>query len=470
MAIETAVAKTGSSPHTRGAHFYHTPSEYLLRIIPAYAGSTSLTSLVMRSCWDHPRIRGEHLHHHEIISCSRGSSPHTRGAQETRRPRRGESRIIPAYAGSTDEPVVVRLEFADHPRIRGEHVRSRSRGGAVEGSSPHTRGARPLLRSRPRPRRIIPAYAGSTDEIVGERHPLQDHPRIRGEHRDSIAWLFGQGGSSPHTRGAQRVARHGVAEDRIIPAYAGSTSSYPTRELPRTDHPRIRGEHFQTFMADIAERGSSPHTRGALHLMNLDGENYGIIPAYAGSTSAAYRNRARRDGSSPHTRGAPPRWPARRTRSRIIPAYAGSTLRAAEDTTKFNGSSPHTRGALTADGRQELPERIIPAYAGSTRGASPTPWSKADHPRIRGEHGAAARPVGPDRGSSPHTRGALSGNRFRDDRHWIIPAYAGSTRGASPTPWSRADHPRIRGEHDHVADHRRALQPRIIPAYAGSTP
>ena len=51
------------------------------------------------------------------------------------------------------------------------------------------------------------------------------------------------------------------------------------------DHPRIRGEHVNLLIVSDFPPGSSPHTRGALHLMGLGGENCGIIPAYAGSTA-----------------------------------------------------------------------------------------------------------------------------------------------------------------------------------------
>ena len=50
-------------------------------------------------------------------------------------------------------------------------------------------------------------------------------------------------GSSPHTRGALKVATIEGAASGIIPAYAGSTTSRLPRPLPETDHPRIRGEH-----------------------------------------------------------------------------------------------------------------------------------------------------------------------------------------------------------------------------------
>ena len=72
----------------------------------------------------------------------------------------------------------------DHPRIRGEHV-----GGFL--------GVGVDLW-------IIPAYAGSTCPIF----PISDRNR----------------GSSPHTRGAPHEVCDGQECERIIPAYAGSTS------------------------------------------------------------------------------------------------------------------------------------------------------------------------------------------------------------------------------------------------------
>ena len=50
---------------------------------------------------------------------------------------------------------------------------------------------------------------------------------------------------------------------RIIPAYAGSTRDRVLGDNPLRDHPRIRGEHAQTELANSTAAGSSPHTRGA---------------------------------------------------------------------------------------------------------------------------------------------------------------------------------------------------------------
>ena len=179
--------------------------------------------MVIAGTEDHPRIRGEHIPWGD----SGGRHPW----------------IIPAYAGSTKIMPNLRRISQDHPRIRGEHRRAVGDADGAEGSSPHTRGAPLLRRTILEIIRIIPAYAGSTGNSppVAARRP--DHPRIRGEH----AWLASAAipalGSSPHTRGAPQIRLAQALEERIIPAYAGSTVTSGLRSRPARDHPRIRGEH-----------------------------------------------------------------------------------------------------------------------------------------------------------------------------------------------------------------------------------
>ena len=135
---------------------------------------------------------------------------------------------------------------------------------------------------------------------------------------------------------------------------------------------------------------------------------------------------------------------------------------------RLAGSSPHTRGAPEEPIGVIPGIGIIPAYAGST--SSP----------------ASRRMVTP--GSSPHTRGAPAVMGCWPSARRIIPAYAGSTRPEFLRGQGVEDHPRIRGEHDarsvqgpfdsgsspHTRGARRLGGPRdrgagIIPAYAGST-
>ena len=70
-------------------------------IIPAYAGSTAVFTGIATVASDHPRIRGEHMTDDVRFNVDGGSSPHTRGARAITPIEQGPLRIIPAYAGST---------------------------------------------------------------------------------------------------------------------------------------------------------------------------------------------------------------------------------------------------------------------------------------------------------------------------------------------------------------------------------
>ena len=76
---------------------------------------------------------------------------------------------------------------------------------------------------------------------------------------------------------------------RIIPAYAGSTPTTPSRSAGVGDHPRIRGEHSAPSGRGATFTGSSPHTRGAPLLPLPSNLLMRIIPAYAGSTPFSTR-------------------------------------------------------------------------------------------------------------------------------------------------------------------------------------
>ena len=214
---------SGSSPHTRGARECGETDVSGTGIIPAYAGSTDATYPFGLWYPDHPRIRGEHVEGPGVEFSGDGSSPHTRGARRGDGVLLPARWIIPAYAGSTIPPRSQAIRPADHPRIRGEHRLAVHGEIPGAGSSPHTRGAHQNQCDSRHEAGIIPAYAGSTCKSRGRSSSWSDHPRIRGEHWPPPPPVCGPPGSSPHTRGAHPIVlRHG---DRfgIIPAYAGST-------------------------------------------------------------------------------------------------------------------------------------------------------------------------------------------------------------------------------------------------------
>ena len=376
----------GSSPHVRGAPDLSRRTVALPRIIPACAGSTRPDRRPRGARRDHPRMCGEHSDAALMIAPRSGSSPHVRGAHGEALVRDFEVGIIPACAGSTSMSAAYLSLSRDHPRMCGEHspsvtppavntgssphVRGALQIGVLPvsisgiipacagstgglwggspcglGSSPHVRGALRLLSTARAERGIIPACAGSTGWRGRWRFPRRDHPRMCGEHLAQNGTQGLQTGSSPHVRGALVLLSAAGELDGIIPACAGSTRSRCSTSISGRDHPRMCGEHGVGGAYAECSRGSSPHVRGALGPRRCSHTGVGIIPACAGSTKRTELSLLRSGdhprmcgehnivfvpynlyrGSSPHVRGAPVRFRGRRPRSGIIPACAGST-------------------------------------------------------------------------------------------------------------------------------------------------
>ena len=152
-------------------------------------------------------------------------------------------RIIPADAGSTSLSYSESFSLRDHPRGCGEHfIAAVSRHGGG-GSSPRMRGAQ-HLKVRPLSLlRIIPADAGSTSAGAPGSPADPDHPRGCGEHISNSNTEKKERGSSPRMRGAQQSAGAPMVKWRIIPADAGSTKVWRFVQSDRKDHPRGCGEH-----------------------------------------------------------------------------------------------------------------------------------------------------------------------------------------------------------------------------------
>ena len=97
----------GSSPRMRGAQLTTSPLRSITGIIPAYAGSTVPAGRRRAVYRDHPRIRGEHPGIDATRVQRQGLSPHTRGAPASCPAHGRVLRIIPAYAGSTLPPAML---------------------------------------------------------------------------------------------------------------------------------------------------------------------------------------------------------------------------------------------------------------------------------------------------------------------------------------------------------------------------
>ena len=212
---------------------------------------------------------------------------------------------------------------------------------------------------------IIPAYAGNTHGCTRQAHPARDHPRVCGEHQPIGRKFHPITGSSPRMRGTRNLAGECDGDIGIIPAYAGNTGNTHTSTQQDRDHPRVCGEHQLGPVRDLEPTGSSPRMRGTPETPSFSGIRLGIIPAYAGNTTASSRITSRIT-DHPRVCGE---------HSMLNAAASAST-----------GSSPRMRGTLDADSAVVGNVGIIPAYAGNTANCGATGLVHGDHPRVCGEH------------------------------------------------------------------------------------
>ena len=151
----------GSSPRTRGTAPIKCALPGLSRFIPAHAGNSWVTRVLMACPPVHPRARGEQVSLHATLHPVAGSSPRTRGTVHVHAAQHLELRFIPAHAGNRRCRSACRRRSPVHPRARGEQSWGRLLVGDGGGSSPRTRGTdRPSGWRRPASR-FIPGHAGN---------------------------------------------------------------------------------------------------------------------------------------------------------------------------------------------------------------------------------------------------------------------------------------------------------------------
>ena len=254
-------------------------------------------------------------------------------------------------------------------------------------------------------------------------------------------------GSSPLTRGKLHLLGNDRRIIRLIPAHAGKTRSARGSKPNRWAHPRSRGENQGENIVNLSKQGSSPLTRGKRRL----------VEAFGGAAAAHPRSR-------------------------------GENVTTVTKARAVEGSSPLTRGKPTPCIDRGGADRLIPAHAGKTSyPTKPRPHLPA-HPRSRGENDRCDCRVDLVKGSSPLTRGKPGKLRLIQSRSGLIPAHAGKTARQPPRRAAHPAHPRSRGENLKSATLARnvtgsspltrgkphkawtkALQARLIPAHAGKT-
>ena len=252
----------GSPPHARGRLGRPVRWRAWARITPACAGKTPSEPTTRRPGPDHPRMRGEDVCGELARRTELGSPPHARGRHLVEEFSGWCGGITPACAGKTQQCRRVLGVRRDHPRMRGEDDESGLEPDPRGGSPPHARGRPGIAGVAVRAGGITPACAGKTCANSSASPKPTDHPRMRGEDVRTPPEHFRGRGSPPHARGRphrRAVERRSLG---ITPACAGKTPTPQQSTGWEADHPRMRGEDAASWAVIDWISGSPPHARG----------------------------------------------------------------------------------------------------------------------------------------------------------------------------------------------------------------
>ena len=168
----------------------------------------------------------------------------------------------------------------------GENQNTSRLSAAWSGSSPRGRGKPWSVARNGWVLGLIPAWAGKTELFEVGESPSRAHPRVGGENQPSRGGANHREGSSPRGRGKLVKAAAALDRSRLIPAWAGKTKHVTAPVTPTPAHPRVGGENEIEALLDPEQQGSSPRGRGKLTVEVLVAQPVRLIPAWAGKTSS----------------------------------------------------------------------------------------------------------------------------------------------------------------------------------------
>ena len=278
----------GSSPRGRGKQDRVRLGHHAFRLIPAWAGKTMSTWESYYPTGAHPRVGGENGLSSTGRSAWYGSSPRGRGKPCNTGTSVVCAGLIPAWAGKTLSPLSVLLRAPAHPRVGGENQLPHLSLSSSRGSSPRGRGKPSDVLPGLGRAGLIPAWAGKTMSMYRRVISGPAHPRVGGENLRPRSCVRARNGSSPRGRGKRPNPDHRHLDNGLIPAWAGKTSAILPTYCYSLAHPRVGGENSHKIKKHDTERGSSPRGRGKHNLKPACYYARGLIPAWAGKTGGTW--------------------------------------------------------------------------------------------------------------------------------------------------------------------------------------
>ncbi len=154
--------RNGLPPRGRGRRLPFRASDLTRRITPAWAGTTAHPRCSAPRVPDYPRVGGDDgLPERRHVAVD-GLPPRGRGRRSSTACSVVLVRITPAWAGTTLIDIQARSFFTDYPRVGGDDQRCRAVGSLRYGLPPRGRGRPPHDFPLLAVERITPAWAGTT--------------------------------------------------------------------------------------------------------------------------------------------------------------------------------------------------------------------------------------------------------------------------------------------------------------------
>ena len=216
-----------------------------------------------------------------------GSPPRGRGKVAFSSSDSAFSGITPAWAGKSPVHHLLSAGHRDHPRVGGEKLRYMARRRPVWGSPPRGRGKDAAFVSAHTYDRITPAWAGKRVLFCNPAIASKDHPRVGGEKCQWAPITSRRLGSPPRGRGKVSSKVEETIWRRITPAWAGKSRQLLPQDRSYGDHPRVGGEKQHIAVGVHRVLGSPPRGRGKVSWHGRTGRSPGITPAWAGKSDMA---------------------------------------------------------------------------------------------------------------------------------------------------------------------------------------
>ena len=138
-------------------------------------------------------------------------------------------------------------------------------------------------------RRVLPAYAGMFLAQSCRILWATSSPRVCGDVSMCILRWDPPDEFSPRMRGCFQIAKLGITQEEVLPAYAGMFLESSSASPDKTGSPRVCGDVSRTIQNRNCRRWFSPRMRGCFQKKPPPSEVSMVLPAYAGMFLAIWR-------------------------------------------------------------------------------------------------------------------------------------------------------------------------------------